>query len=113
MLSESGVLFLSEFTPLGRRWVMPLRSPERRPLELLLNGMLIAPPNLHAGDAHALARTSADLRRHFVGRRPTRRAGERLSGRVLECHRWCFTTLVATLRLAPLIATDCAACALP
>jgi hypothetical protein len=43
MLSESGVLFLSEFTPLGRRWVMPLRLPERRPLELLLNGMLIAP----------------------------------------------------------------------
>ena len=43
MLSESGVLFLSEFTPLGRRWVMPLRSPERRPLELHLNGMLIAP----------------------------------------------------------------------
>jgi hypothetical protein len=43
MLSESGVLFLSEFTPLGRRWVMPLRSPERRPLELLLNAKLIAP----------------------------------------------------------------------
>jgi hypothetical protein len=31
MLSESGVLFLSEFTPLGRRWVMPMRLPERRP----------------------------------------------------------------------------------
>ena len=42
MLSESGVLFLSEFTPLGRRWVRPLRLPERRPLELLLNGVLIA-----------------------------------------------------------------------
>ena len=42
MLSESGVLFLSEFTPLGRRWVRPLRLPESRPLELLLNGVLIA-----------------------------------------------------------------------
>ncbi len=31
MLSESGVLFLSEFTTLGRRWVMPMRLPERKP----------------------------------------------------------------------------------
>jgi hypothetical protein len=31
MLSESGVLFLSEHIDLGRRWVMPMRLPEHTP----------------------------------------------------------------------------------
>ena len=35
MLSESGVLFLSEHTPLGRRWVMPMRLPPTQPEALL------------------------------------------------------------------------------
>lgn len=34
MLSESGVLFLSEHTALGRRWVMPMRLPESPPARL-------------------------------------------------------------------------------
>ena len=35
MLSASGVLFLSEHTELGRRWVMPMRLPEATPPSLL------------------------------------------------------------------------------
>ena len=34
MLSESGVLFLSEHTSLGRRWVMPMRLPDKPPESL-------------------------------------------------------------------------------
>ena len=45
MLSESGVLFLSEHTSLGRRWVMPMRLPEATPPALTATWDSLPPGN--------------------------------------------------------------------